>query len=229
MLTIFLWVIIGLFVFSQVLPRILVKYFNYARPVAAVTGPILDSDFRRRLQPPQKIIERSGLKEGMRVLDLGCGSGTFTTFLARAVGDKGWVYALDIQPDMLKQLQEKLSRPENRDIKNIELINSSADELPFADGSLDLVCMVSVLQEIPDRQKALKEVKRVLKPGGVLAISEVLADIDYFLKSTTIKMATRAGFILDKALGGIWNYTVRFIKPQPIFGISPDNRGLKCT
>ena len=213
MLTNILLIVIGLLLFSQVLPRVLVKCFHYARPVPAFTGPLLDSDFRRRLQPPQKVIERSGIKEGMSVLDLGCGSGTFTTFVARAVGRKGRVYALDIQPDMLKQLQEKLSRPENRDIKNVELINSSACELPFADGSLDLVYMVSVLQEILDRQRALQEVKRVLGPEGILAISEVLADIDYFLKSTTIRIGRKAGFILDKVSGNVWNYTVRFIRP----------------
>lgn len=213
MLTKILLIIIGLIVFSQVLPRILVKFFNYARPVPAFMGPFLNSNLRRALQPPSKIIERSGIKEGMIVLDLGCGSGAFTTFVARGVGDNGRVYALDIQEDMLKQLEEKLSRPENKDIKNIELINGSAHELPFEDSSLDLVYMVSVLQEISNRQKALQEVRRVLRPGGILAISEVLPDIDYFFKSTTIKIGREAGFILDKTLGNFWNYTVRFINP----------------
>ncbi|MBM3141767.1 MAG: methyltransferase domain-containing protein [Chloroflexi bacterium] len=165
------------------------------------------------MQPPDKFIQRSGIKEDMRVLDLGCGSGAFTTFVARAVGEKGKVYAFDIQPEMLEQLERKLSRPENKNIKNIKLIEGNAYELPFDNGSLDLVYMVTVLQEIPDRNRALHEVKRVLKPGGILAVTELFPDPDYPWKSTTIKLGKEAGFALDKVSGNFFNYTVRFKKP----------------
>jgi ubiquinone/menaquinone biosynthesis C-methylase UbiE len=74
--------------------------------------------------------------------------------------------------------------------------------------------MVTVFQEIPNKKKALKEIKRILKPKGILAVTELLPDPDYPLRSTTIKTGEEAGFILDKALGNLWNYTVRFIK-QP--------------
>ncbi|GAG19543.1 unnamed protein product, partial [marine sediment metagenome] len=180
----------------------------------AFIGPRLDSNLRRKLQPPDKLIQRSGIKKGMYVLDLGCGSGAFTTFVARVVGEKGKVYALDIQPKMLKQLEKKLAKPENKDVKNIELINSSAYESPFDDDSLDLVYMVAVLPEIPDRVKALQEIRRVLKPGGILAVTELLPDPDYPLKSTTIRRGRKAGFVLDRTSGTLLNYTVRFRKPK---------------
>jgi ubiquinone/menaquinone biosynthesis C-methylase UbiE len=182
-------------------------------PAPAFIGHLLDSGYRRRIQPPSQLIERSGIKKGMQVLDLGCGSGAFTTFIARAVGEKGKVYALDIQADMLKQLESKLSKPENRDIKNIKLIEGNAYELPFDNRSLDLVNMVTVLQEIPDRNRALQEVKRVLKPGGLFAVTELFPDPDYPWKSTTIKLGEEAGFIVDKVSGNFFNYTVRFKKP----------------
>jgi len=67
------------------------------------------------------------------------------------VGEWGKVYAADIQPAMLQQLERKLSKTENQDITNIELRQANAYDLSFADESLDLVCMVTVLQEIPDR------------------------------------------------------------------------------
>jgi ubiquinone/menaquinone biosynthesis C-methylase UbiE len=182
-------------------------------PAPAFIGRLLDSGYRRRIQPPAQLIERSGIKKGMQVLDLGCGSGAFTTFIARAVGEKGRVYALDIQADMLKQLENKLSKPENKDIQNIKLIEGNAYELPFDNGSLDLVNMVTVLQEIPDRNRALQQVKRVLKPGGFLAVTELFPDPDYPWKSTTIKFGEAAGFVVDKVSGNFFNYTVRFKKP----------------
>ncbi len=186
------------------------KMFRF--PAPAFIGRLLDSGYRRRIQPPEQLVERSGVKKGMQVLDLGCGSGAFTTFVARAVGQKGKVYALDIQADMLTQLENKLSRPENKNIKNIKLIEGNAYELPFDNGSLDLVYMVTVLQEIPDRNRALQEVKRVLKPEGVLAVTELFPDPDYPWKSTTIKLGEEAGFVLDEVSGNFFNYTVRFKK-----------------
>ena len=113
---------------------------------------------------------------------------------------------------MVNKLEAKLKSSENQDIKNIESILGSAYKLPFEDSSFDLGYMVTVLQEIPDKKRALKEVRRVLKPKGILAVTEFLPDPDYPLKSTTIKIGEKAGFILDKALGNFWNYTVRFVK-----------------
>jgi ubiquinone/menaquinone biosynthesis C-methylase UbiE len=182
-------------------------------PAPAFIGRLLDSGYRRKIQPPEQLIERSGIKKGMQVLDLGCGSGAFTTFLARAVGQKGKVYALDIQADMLKQLENKLSKPENKDIKNIKLIEGNAYELPFEDDYLDLVNMVTVLQEIPDRNRTLQQVKRVLKRGGFFAVTELFPDPDYPWKSTTIKLGEAAGFVVDAVSGNFFNYTVRFRKP----------------
>lgn len=204
-------VVLAFLILWLTLVRLFRKLVHF--PAPAFIGRLLDSGYRRRLQPPAQMIQRSGIKEGMRVLELGCGPGAFTTFVARAVGDRGKVYALDIQKDMLKQLENKLARPENKDIRNVELVNSSAYALPFEDNSLDAVYMVTVLQEIPDRNKALQQVRRVLKPGGVLAVTELFPDPDYPWKSTTIKLGKEAGFAVDEVSGNFFNYTVRFKKP----------------
>ncbi len=204
-------IVLGAILLWLVLIRIIRKLWHF--PAPAFIGRFLDSDLRRWRQPPDKLIERSGIKQGMTVMDLGCGSGAFTLFVARAVGEQGKVYAVDIQPAMLKQLKRKLAKPENQGIRNIELKQASAYDLPFEDEALDLVYMVTVLQEIPDRGRALREIKRVLKPGGILAVTELLPDPDYPLRSTTVKICQCEGFVLDDKLGNLWNYTARFKKP----------------
>ena len=190
------------------------KFWHF--PVPVFIGPFLDSDIRRKLQPPDKVIERSGIKRGMKLLELGCGSGAFTPFVAKALGEQGKLYAVDIQPKMLEQLERKLARPENQDLTNIELIQASAYELPFEENSLDLAYLVTVLHEIPDRDRALREIKRVLKPGGILAVTEFLPDTDYSLASTVIKRCQCEGFVLDDRQGNLLNYTARFKKPLPM-------------
>ena len=207
-----IFIVLGAILLYLVLIRIIRKLYHF--PAPALIGWFLDSNVRRWRQPPDKLIERSGIKPGMTVLDLGCGSGAFTPFIARAVGEQGKVYAVDIQPAMLKQLERKLDKVENQDISNIELKQASAYDLPFEDESIDLVYLVTVLQEIPDRGKALREIRRVLRPDGILAVTELLPDPDYPLRSTTIKLCQEEGFVLDDSFGNLWNYTVRFKKPS---------------
>ena len=205
-------IVLGAFLLWQVLVRIIRK--SHRLPAPPFIGRFLDSDLRRWVQPPGKLIERSGIISGMTVLELGCGSGAFTTFVARVVGERGKVYAVDIQQDMLKQLERKLAKKENKDITNIKLKQASAYELPIEDESIDLAYMVTVLEEIPDRGRALREILRVLKPGGILAVTELLPDPDYPLRSTVVKTCQREGFVLDASQGNLWNYTVRFRKPK---------------
>ena len=202
--------VLGTIIFLLIIIRIGRKFIHFPAPY--FIGRFLDSNHRRRLQPPDKIIQASGIKKGITALEIGCGSGAFTTFIARAVGSNGMVYALDIQPKMLEQLKNKLKRAENKDIKNIKPVLASAYALPFDDNSLDLVYMVSVFQEIPDKNKTLKEIKRVLKSGGILFISELFIDPDYPFRSTTIKQGEQGGFDFDGVSGNFWNYTVRFLK-----------------
>ena len=193
-----------------ILARIIRKFVHF--PAPAYAGLFFNSRLRRRGQPPSTVIERSGVKPGMTVVDLGCGSGAFTPYVARAVGKEGRVYGVDIQAGMLKQLERKLATEEFRDVNNVETKLASAYELPLEDGTIDLVYMVGVLQEIPDRSRALKEVYRVLKPGGTLAVTEMLMDPDYPWRSTTRKICLREDFTPEDSLGNLWIYTERFTK-----------------
>jgi ubiquinone/menaquinone biosynthesis C-methylase UbiE len=202
--------IVGIVVLCLILFRIIKKFVHI--PASAYVGYYLDSPMRKKLQPPHLLIQRSRIKDGTHVLEIGCGSGAYTLPVARAVGRTGKVFGLDIQRDMLKQLRKKLSKLANEDIDTIELLAGGAYNLPFKDNSLDLVIMITVLPEIPDRLKVLRETERVIKQGGILAVTEFLPDPDYPWRSTTIKLGKSAGFELDESSGNLLNYTVRFTK-----------------
>lgn len=203
--------VLGGLIAWQIIIRVIRKLIHF--PAPAFIGFFLDSDRRRKLQPAEDFIQAAGIKPGMRVLEIGCGSGAYTTFVARAIGPEGKVEALDIQPAMLAQLEKKLSQPAFQDIHNITLHQADAYQLPFGDGELDLVYLVTVLPEIPDQARALKEISRVLKPGGILAVAELLADPDYPFKGTTIRRCEQAGYEFMEVQGNFWSYTARFLKP----------------
>ena len=95
-------------------------------------------------------------------------------------------------------MQSKPSKLENQDIRNIKLIGGNAYDLPFEDGCLNVVNMVTVLQEISDRNRALQEIKRVLKLDGFFVVSELFPDPDYPWKSTPIKLATEADSVVNE-------------------------------
>ncbi len=113
---------------------------------------------------------------------------------------------------MIDKLRRKLKRQEKNDIDNIKTIVASAYELPFQDGVFNLVFMITVLPEIPDGQRALEEMYRVLKDDGTLSVSEFLIDLDYTLRRTTKKLCEKAGYKLVKSNGSFFNYTMRYKK-----------------
>ena len=199
--------VLAAFIIYQILIRLIRKVFHF--PAPAFIGRFLDSNIRRAMQPPAALIRRSGIQPGMRVLEIGCGSGAYTLEIARAVGATGKVVALDIQPGMLEQLKNKLTRSENTDIRNVEPLLASAYQLPFQNGSFDAAFMITVLQEIPDKWRALAEVRRILRPGGIVAVTEWLFDPDYPLKQTTLRLLKEAGFENIDSSGNLWTYTVR--------------------
>jgi Methylase involved in ubiquinone/menaquinone biosynthesis len=205
-------IIVGILVVFAVI-RLSKKLFHFQLPFVEY---ILDSDLRCKGQPPERVISRSGVQKGMTILEIGCGSGTYTIQAAQTVGKSGKVFALDIKPQALLRLNNKLTQNQNPEAGEICPMLENACKLPLSDESCDLVFMVSVLQEIPNRRKALEEIWRVLKPNGILAVTEVMVDPDYPLKRTTIRNGEDAGFTIGEFFGNLWEYTIRFRKPLNI-------------
>jgi len=155
------------------------------------------------------VLDRVGIRPGEHVLELGPGPGIFTVEAARRVGPEGRLVAVDIQPEMIAQVQKRVREA---GLANVETQVSDAYHLPLDDESVDRAFLVTVLPEIPDRQRALAELRRVLKPDGVLSITEEFLDPDYPLARTTIRWAKEAGFELAERHGNWWVYTLNFRK-----------------
>lgn len=99
------------------------------------------------------------------VLDVACGTGSLTRLLVACVGPSGHVTGLDLNADMLAVARDIVDAP------NVEWREASALAMPFADSTFDLVTCQQGLQFFPDRAAGMREMRRVLRPGGRLALS----------------------------------------------------------
>lgn len=118
--------------------------------------------------PPDEATAALDLKPGMAVADIGAGSGFFALPFARAAGPAGVVWAVDVQPAMLKLLEEKLRQqgaPRNIRLREGEAVNTG---LPAA--SCDLAFLGNIWHELDQPGVVLAEMRRILRPGGRIAI-----------------------------------------------------------
>ncbi len=152
--------------------------------------------------PPS--LDRLDLSPGMRVIDVGCGPGRLTIPVAKALEPDGEVVALDIQEGMLERLRR---RTDAAGLKNIQPIQGGIGQVEIESNSFDRALLVTVLGEIPDREAALREIYRVLKPGGVLSVTEIFPDPHYQTRSTVRTLCETAGFRLAKSwqCPGVYN------------------------
>ncbi|HEX7344905.1 MAG TPA: methyltransferase domain-containing protein [bacterium] len=183
---------------------------GHSSPCPASFSWLVNNPIRRRYTHP--ILDRVGICPGERVLELGPGPGTFTVEAAQRAGPEGQLVVVDIQPEMIAQVERRVREAR---LANVETHVASAYHLPLDDASVDRAFLITVLPEIPDRARALAELRRVLKPDGVLSITEEFLDPDYLFACETIRLVEAAGLRLERRLGNSWLYTLNFKRSTP--------------
>ena len=212
MLQVLVYLVPGLLllvVFLFTIVRI-IRYF-YKFPMPQFLANLIDNPLRRRIQPPSEMPIRHGITPGMAVLEVGPGNGRYTIETARRAGSLGKVVTVDIEPKMIERVQQ---RAQAEGITNLEAKVADVYNLPFEGGMFDAIYMITVISEIPEPERAMREFYRVLSPTGILAFSELFTDPDYPLAQTLVRKAGTANFRLKKKLGNFFSYTLIFEKQQ---------------
>ncbi|WP_270179060.1 demethylmenaquinone methyltransferase [Alkalihalobacillus sp. CinArs1] len=119
--------------------------------------------FQRHKAWRKDTMRRMEVKEGARALDVCCGTADWTLAMAEAVGESGEAIGLDFSENMLEVGKEKVK---NQEKSNVTLIHGNAMELPFDNNSFDYVTIGFGLRNVPDYDQVIKEMYRVVKPGG---------------------------------------------------------------
>jgi ubiquinone/menaquinone biosynthesis C-methylase UbiE len=164
------------------------------------------------VEAPHPLITRDRLRQilepesGERVLEIGPGTGYYTLDLAEWVGPDGAVEIFDIQQEMLDHTME---RARERGISNLHPTLGDARSLPYDDDSFDAVALTTVLGEIPDQDAALREINRVLKPGGRLVVGELFGDVHMVPLNALRRRAEAASLVFEGHVGPKLGYFAR--------------------
>jgi ubiquinone/menaquinone biosynthesis C-methylase UbiE len=145
---------------------------------------------RRRWRNPEVTLKSVGLSAGMVFADVGCGDGFFAVPAAQLVGEKGVVYAVDVDTSAIERLKDKASE---KGLKNVTAKVGEAEETVFCEECADMVFYSRVLHDFKDPAKVLQNAKRMLKRAGTLV------DLDWKKKRTVLGPPVRIRFSEEQA------------------------------
>jgi ubiquinone/menaquinone biosynthesis C-methylase UbiE len=143
---------------------------------------------------------------GERILEIGPGVGYYTLDLAEWVGPEGKVEIFDLQQ---KFLDHTTARASERGLANVVPTLGDATALPYEDSSMDAVALTAVLGEIPDPLAALREIARVLKPGGRLIVGELFGDPHFTTIASLKRQSAEVGLNFEQRSGNWFAYFAR--------------------
>jgi len=157
-------------------------------PVERAGG--LDNRIRRWIQNPQKIVGRY-IREGMTVLDIGCGPGFFSVDMAQMVGKSGRVIASDLQEGMLQKLRDKIEGTELEE--RITLHKCEENKIGVSE-QVDFVLLFYMVHEVPHKEEFFNEIGTLIKPNGRVFIVEPPLHVSKKAFEETVRKAQDAGF-----------------------------------
>ncbi len=166
--------------------------FYMGREIALVMGHEaagwLDRPEREEEEKPSKLLELLAIKPGQVVADVGAGSGYHALRIAKLVGDKGRVYAVDIQEEMLTIIADKAKKQK---LGNVEGVLGKIDDPKLPEGNVDLVILVDVYHEFSHPFEMMQGIVKSLKPGGRVAFVEYRAEDERVPIKRVHKMSER--------------------------------------
>lgn len=170
---------------------------------------ILSSSLRRLILSPQTLADRLHLKKDSRVLEIGPGPGYFSIEVARRI-PQGHLELFDLQQEMLEKARRRI---EAVGLHNVGFTQGDATNLPFGENEFDVVFLVAVLGEISNPEACLQGIYKVLRPAGLLSITEQPGDPDFLPIPVVRSLAEQEGFEFVESYGKKKNYTINFRKP----------------
>jgi SAM-dependent methyltransferase len=176
-------------------------------PAACPFSQRLFLDLPRPFMRRQTLRDMLDLASGERVLEVGPGTGYYSLDVARQLAPDGRLDVLDLQQPMIDELMRRASMGGTA---NVVATQGDAGDLPFAAATFDAAFLVATLGEIPDRDQALRELYRVLKPGGRLVVGEGQPDPHMLTIDELRGRAEAVGFIFDGHEGSPFGYFARF-------------------
>lgn len=164
------------------------------------------------VEAPHPFITHDRLREvlrpqpGERLLELGVGTGYYSCELAESIAPGGTLELFDLQQ---KFLNHTMRAAGERGLTNLVPTQGDATQLPYESASIDGVVLTAVLGEIPDRQAALREIRRVLKPTGRLVVGELFGDPHFTSRGSLKRLGAEADLHLTEVSGPAFGYFAR--------------------
>lgn len=164
----------------------------------------LDNRVRRWMHDPRKILGPY-IKEGMTVLDLGCGPGFFTREMALLAGEKGRVIAADLQEGMLRKVREKIK---GTGLEERITLHRSEERKIGISGQVDFILLFYMVHEVPDKEAFFREIGTILREGGEVLMVEPPIHVTRSAFEKTIRIAREEGFTDRKGPGLLFSKSV---------------------